>query len=258
MSTEVKLLTLLNVSAIKRPRELDAPGGYRSPSVSASGAGSRAQSIDGAEPGTKRRRGVVFGGEIGPSGSTYGKNGKGKGKGKAKAVKVVEVENGDGEVVEETVDAEEEQEDEGEGDDDDEASDDTFNTHFGPEPGILDRVPLVEDGQWTTHGASVPGLGRVVEMRPGDAPPAEGRARVSPTSADDNATRRMLTGPRSFLRSQRGSRRSPRRSSRATSASSGGTRTCTRTRSTARRTARRRRRGDRTARRCVRRRRRTR
>lgn len=169
MSTEVKLLTLLNVSAIKRPRELDLPGGFRSPSTS------RPQSVDGTEPAPKKKRGVVFGGEIGPSGSTYGKKGKGK-----KAVKIAaEVdENGDGEVeMEEIVeDGDDEESAEGE---DDETNDDTFNTHFGPETPLLSRIEDAKEGQWTQHRANIKGLGRVVEMRPGDAPAAEGTARVS-------------------------------------------------------------------------------
>ena len=127
---EVKLLTLLNVSAVKRPREQDIPGGHRgSPALSNSNRGSRQASANAAvdangstpakgdnislpaapptdgEPAAKRRRSVVFGGELGPSGSTYGKNkqqangtdgagedkangakkGKGKGKGKVGA-----------------------------------------------------------------------------------------------------------------------------------------------------------------------------
>lgn len=169
MSTEVKLLTLLNVSAIKRPRELDLPGGFRSPSTS------RPQSVDGAEPAPKKKRGVVFGGEIGPSGSTYGKKGKGK-----KAVKIAVEENEDGEeVIEEIVeDGEDEESAEGEGEDDD-ANDDTFNTHFGPETPLLSRIEEAKEGQWTQHRATIKGLGRVVEMRPGDAPAAEGSARVS-------------------------------------------------------------------------------
>lgn len=176
MSTEVKLLTLLNVSAIKRPRELDLPGGFRSPSTS------RPQSVDGSEPpAAKKKRGVVFGGEIGPSGSTYGKGGKGK-----KAVKIAVEENGDAEgdvEAEEMVeDGEDEEgvEAEGEGEgEDDEGNDDTFNTHFGPETPLLSRVDEVKEGQWTQHRSSVKGLGRVVEMRPGDAPATEGTARVS-------------------------------------------------------------------------------
>lgn len=93
---EVKLLTLLNVSAVKRPREQDIPGGHRgSPALSSSNRGSRQASLNisnaphvegqtpppvvaspsnetDAEPAAKRRRSVVFGGEVGPSGSTYG------------------------------------------------------------------------------------------------------------------------------------------------------------------------------------------
>jgi U3 small nucleolar RNA-associated protein 25 len=69
--TELKLLTLLNVSAIKRPRDMDQPGGFRgSPAFSCS---SSAQSLSTRQPGApaaKKRKSVVWGGELGPSGST--------------------------------------------------------------------------------------------------------------------------------------------------------------------------------------------
>lgn len=98
--TEVKLLTLLNVTAIKKPFEMDVPGGHRgSPALggrsasastsspaptAASPATSKAKASKGvASPAmkkgeagangekTKRRKSVVFGGEVGPSGSTF-------------------------------------------------------------------------------------------------------------------------------------------------------------------------------------------
>ena len=134
--TEVKLLTLLNVTAIKKPRALDQPGGYRgSPSVSDSPRQSRGPSHAGSSsaahlngvcvgaagtngthdqplingtmsnlfdengsgsgdvPRPKKRKSVVFAGEVGPSGSTYSSPvkalGKGKGKGKASEVTAV-------------------------------------------------------------------------------------------------------------------------------------------------------------------------
>ena len=69
--TELKLLTLLNVSAIKRPRDLDQPGGFRgSPPISRSTRTARREPQPG--PSNKRRKGVVWGGELGPSGSTFG------------------------------------------------------------------------------------------------------------------------------------------------------------------------------------------
>jgi U3 small nucleolar RNA-associated protein 25 len=88
--TEVKLLTLLNVSAVKRPRPLDVPGGHRgSPSLSrtqsptiaskSSGEHSKANG-DGQVEGVrqaKRKRSVVFGGEVGPSGSSFQADEKG-------------------------------------------------------------------------------------------------------------------------------------------------------------------------------------
>jgi U3 small nucleolar RNA-associated protein 25 len=91
--TEVKLLTLLNVAAIKKPRDLDIPGGQRgSPSLRNSSSSSSPAVTPAPVPvgGVKKRKSVLFGGELGPSGSGYGKkvkvvvevNGKGKGKGK--------------------------------------------------------------------------------------------------------------------------------------------------------------------------------
>lgn len=82
MSTAVqlKLLTLLNVSAIKRPREADQPGAQRrslsvSPSVQPHAQSSNEPESSatggetGEEPPRKKKRGVSFGGEVGPSGS---------------------------------------------------------------------------------------------------------------------------------------------------------------------------------------------
>jgi U3 small nucleolar RNA-associated protein 25 len=122
--TELKLLTLLNVTAIKRPRELDLPGGHRaSPSTSRRGSLSLSLSaqphlshpaeegvegvegVDAESDGTgegrqkKRRKSVVFGGEVGPSGSTYGnkaKKEKGSGKAKGRGKGKEEVDGGEG------------------------------------------------------------------------------------------------------------------------------------------------------------------
>lgn len=118
-ATEVKLLTLLNVTAIKRPMEQDVPGGHRgAPSLRArigctpisheagsdiatsalvnDSSGSSAVNANGSLPatgstsgqdaaiaapvdtGVKRRKSVVFGGEVGPSGSSYSGPGKRK------------------------------------------------------------------------------------------------------------------------------------------------------------------------------------
>ena len=123
--TEVKLLTLLNVTAIKKPRALDKPGGHRgsldarststpqSPRVSngvlpnaaqgdsattstrtnGTATGTGAETSDPDHPVVKKRKSVVFAGEVGPSGSTYSSPIKGmvngKGKGKAKEVTAV-------------------------------------------------------------------------------------------------------------------------------------------------------------------------
>ena len=71
--TEVKLLTLLNVSAIKRPREMDLPRGHRgSPSASPSPLNTVYNPRRGMdeEIRVKRRKSVVFGGILGPSGKS--------------------------------------------------------------------------------------------------------------------------------------------------------------------------------------------
>jgi len=77
--TELKLMTLLNVSAIKRPRDLDQPGGFRgSPSLSRSPSAPPAREDRQLEHVAKKKKNVIWGGELGPSGSSYGKNGRGK------------------------------------------------------------------------------------------------------------------------------------------------------------------------------------
>lgn len=111
MSSEVqvKLLTLLNVSAVKKPFEKDVPGGHRGspvPSTSRNGTvgltstngSSQSASASGKRKANgspanmkKRRRSVMFGGVIGPSGSQQSitskppVNGHSAAKGKAKA-----------------------------------------------------------------------------------------------------------------------------------------------------------------------------
>jgi U3 small nucleolar RNA-associated protein 25 len=89
--TELKLLTLLNVAAIKKPRDLDIPGGQRgSPSIQGTSANNSAAGSPAAVPvpstnGTRKRKGVKFGGELGPSGSLFGKKTKVVENGKASA-----------------------------------------------------------------------------------------------------------------------------------------------------------------------------
>lgn len=171
MSTavEVKLLTLLNVSAIKRPRDKDLPGGYRS-SPSASRISSPAVTNHADESGTsstlngtypaengeqaggnaarresndaessegrpvKKRKSVVWGGEVGPSGSTYGQGKKGKGKGKGKEKEVVEEAVNGGEQEEEGEDEELVGEDE---DEEDEVIGECLVRDFRPEATTL-------------------------------------------------------------------------------------------------------------------------
>jgi len=113
--TEVKLLTLLNVAAIKKPRDLDIPGGQRgSPALNsrtASPVPAPALKAKGVKAngtangnGVKKRKSVIFGGELGPSGSTFGKkakaevNGKENGNDKGKGKEVNGTGNGNSEV----------------------------------------------------------------------------------------------------------------------------------------------------------------
>jgi len=137
--TEVKLLTLLNVAAIKKPRDLDIPGGQRgSPALNSRTAspvpapalkakGAKANGIANGN-GVKKRKSVIFGGELGPSGSTFGKkvkaevngkeNGNNKGKGKEVNGTGNVNGNGDGEVATKTnghvdIDVDEGSDDEG-------------------------------------------------------------------------------------------------------------------------------------------------
>jgi U3 small nucleolar RNA-associated protein 25 len=230
--TEVKLLTLLNVTAIKRPRDLDQPGGQRSspstswrvspqPILSPSGAadgGPNGGALDVSEGEgegrAKRRKSVVFGGEVGPSGSTYGKNGKGgKGKGKGKADEELNDEqpgsaNGhvSGAAQGSSVDVDGLGAlEEAEGSDEEQSaggmtcflaysqfrahwvigSTDIWNVHFGAEPSLLtpEAVSSAEAHEWRSERRSIPGYGRGVENRPAKASTSDdvdGKARVGP------------------------------------------------------------------------------
>jgi hypothetical protein len=136
MSTAVqlKLLTLLNVSAIKRPRDADQPGAQRrsisvSPSVqiqpqsSNEGESSNAAGETSEEPPKKKKRGVSFGGEVGPSGSGGKKEktskrkeeaaaGKEQVNGASKSIPVIEEEASETDVTEGQLVAEEDSDDE--------------------------------------------------------------------------------------------------------------------------------------------------
>jgi U3 small nucleolar RNA-associated protein 25 len=218
--TELKLLTLLNVSAIKKPRDLDIPGGHRgtpplnsrntsanaspapvpvpSPALKGKGKG-----VNGNANGVKKRKSVIFGGELGPSGSTFGKkakpeaNGKenanGQGKGKGKEV------NGNvknGEVQEKSnghvdIDLDEGSEDEGAtvtctlsdaAENEANVAGDRFNEHFGAAPELLtsDLISSVDGNEWKSERMSLQGFGRAMELRPsGQAGSSESRTRVS-------------------------------------------------------------------------------
>ena len=240
-ATEVKLLTLLNVSAIKKPRTKDQPGGYRSsPSISRrssplestlngekNGSSSKTPVHQHDKKGTpngkkgkqsgenisaKKRKSVVWGGEVGPSGSTYGqkkqKNSVKGGttiKGKEKEVEgMVDVEEGgegdeghEGES--ELVGDIEEDENEFNGtssmfnkpDPQDgvwvkrwalRVGDDNFVLHFGPETELLKTAgkDAVAANQWEMKRGSLRGYGKTVEMAPkGIDPMPENKNRVS-------------------------------------------------------------------------------
>nr|ODN94411.1 U3 small nucleolar RNA-associated protein 25 [Cryptococcus depauperatus CBS 7855] len=178
--TEVKLLTLLNVSAVKRPRDVDQPGGHRSsPSTRRI---STAPSLEEGEQ-RKRRKSVVFGGEVGPSGSTYSKGSNSRAKRKGKAAS-----NGNGkneafagmeeqlEGEDKIIDIAEDESYDEEGPENsgelihlwDGASVDLFNSHFGPSPPLLTAKALasVESGQWKSERSTLKGYGRVMECVP--------------------------------------------------------------------------------------------
>lgn len=212
-AVQLKLLTLLNVSAIKRPFELDVPGGHRSsptlsretslvpqirepatgtpkkngsssksPSKSASKT-SNGRGADG-EPPKKKKKGVIFGGVIGPSGSTIkegkseekkGKKNKDKKRGEEQAdldaVAAASAVKASGSTSTSTFDLVEESDS---SDDDDETtpatttSQDAFQSHFAVSPSILNDTTResAEAHEWTSRRSHIHGLGRVVSCLP--------------------------------------------------------------------------------------------
>ncbi|ODN90832.1 U3 small nucleolar RNA-associated protein 25 [Cryptococcus wingfieldii CBS 7118] len=185
-ATQVKLLTLLNVSAVKRPRDRDLPGGHRSPSVRDQ---SVAQGSDAGEQPEKKRKSVIWGGEIGPSGSQFNKGGKGKGKGKAKGeANGKSAVIGKGAVIEEVQSGSEEElaVDEEESDNESQASTsaDLFNLHFGAEPSALtpESVKAAEANQWKSERKTLKGFGRAVEITPeGAVASGDVKTRITPS-----------------------------------------------------------------------------
>ncbi|KAJ9102456.1 hypothetical protein QFC21_002856 [Naganishia friedmannii] len=201
-SVELKLLTLLNVSAIKRPREADQPGAQRrsisvSPSVQPNPQGSTAVEFtaeleSSEEPPRKKKRGVSFGGEVGPSGSASLKKGKTQGKKAVAASKedasrtaeaqrqsepistvTIEEDLSTGEESRQLV-ADEESDDEGKQGKTTAETEDPFNVHFAPEPPILtpQSISAAEAGEWRNTKKVLKGLGPVVQMLPGKTPTA--------------------------------------------------------------------------------------
>jgi U3 small nucleolar RNA-associated protein 25 len=230
--TELKLLTLLNVSAVKHPRPLDIPGGHRgSPTISRNQSpsskrltsdnkeGSDGNGVNGDDSArkAKRRKSVVFGGEVGPSGSSFA-NGTGKGKqsqdktkGKKKSVDInaAQVPNGHtsgngnahlasekshGAVNGHVTIAEHDSEEEGESSnsgmynvssrtvriDPVIGNSDMFNIHFGLEPPVLTpaRVNAANSNEWSSKKIGFEGFGRGVELQIG-AMSQEGESSVA-------------------------------------------------------------------------------
>lgn len=197
--TEIRLLTLLNVSAVKRPRGGDLPGGQRgspsrsplAPSPAPLPNGPRPNETTDAEAPApkKKRKSVSFGGKVGPSGSTYKKN-----KGKGKAIAAAET-NGtkasNGTAADSVSDQEDALEGMVAGDESDEneagpsrglpaikasgppliGSDrpDSFNVHFAAENLLLEPEVLedAEENIWSTEVETIKGLGRAALRRPG-------------------------------------------------------------------------------------------
>lgn len=202
-AAQVKLLTLLNVSAVKRPFELDRPGGSRRRQEAVALAAeehAQHQLQDAQEPATKKKKkGISWGGEMGPTGSTVVKKSsvtkaaepvnvksksKGKPAGKASAPEAVveEKENvaSAGPLQLEADDG---------SDDDDETTSattkkdtDAFNLHFDVSPAVLtsEAIQQAESGSWKQARKTVPGLGKVVEYDVGEGSSERARSRVTP------------------------------------------------------------------------------
>ena len=195
-ATEVKLLTLLNVTAIKRPRELDIPGGHRaSPSVGPPESSSRGQNPVGStskkqvkvvngsnghsatSPPAKRCKSVNFAGEVGPSGSTYSESPRptnglaGKGKGKAKQNGTVNGHAGSSaNALTTNLDLVEDSE-ENAGKLNSPSTDcltsllpvdDAFSLYFGPTPSDLtpESMSIADETGWETEKSSLDGFGK--------------------------------------------------------------------------------------------------
>ncbi|KAI9637456.1 uncharacterized protein MKK02DRAFT_23689 [Dioszegia hungarica] len=176
--TEVKLLTLLNVTAIKKPFEMDVPGGHRgSPALGGRSASASTSKAGANGEKTKRRKSVVFGGEVGPSGSTFA--GKRKRAGGDMGVEVEDGPskkntaqangNGHAEVRAKAAGLEVEEEmseDEGKGR---AVKHDTFSTHFAEAPPQLtdEAIAQADEGNWSVDRKLLSGFGRVAELQPG-------------------------------------------------------------------------------------------
>lgn len=201
-AVQLKLLTLLNVSAIKRPFDLDVPGGHRSsptlsretsltpqqppqPATVEANGSSSSRGADG-EPPKKKKKGVIFGGVIGPSGSTIkdgeaSKSGK-KSKKSKKSEKAVDA---DAEAPAASVSAEAstsafalEPESDSSSDEIEtttsksttttSSTSDVFTSHFSINPSILTEPTreAAEAHEWTSRRRVLGGLGRVVECLP--------------------------------------------------------------------------------------------
>ena len=169
--TELKLLTLLNVSATKRPRDLDQPGGFKgSPACSRSPSTQPSFARQSRESAVKKRKSVVWGGELGPSGSTFGTK---TNQGKAPEREISPESEG---VVLEHDEYEADDSDEGE----DEVTsgkffcmsdlnaDDNFIVHFGPGSQVLraESMQAVSDHMWEVSRIGLSGYGKAVQLLP--------------------------------------------------------------------------------------------
>ncbi|RXK42415.1 U3 small nucleolar RNA-associated protein 25 [Tremella mesenterica] len=166
-ATEVRLLTLLNITATRYPLDRDQPGGHRSSTSTPTPASP--QPNEGQA--VKRRKSVVFGGEVGPTGSSFVRKrlkvdfGLDKPSQKDK-VRVEEVDDGlkegeEGVLMEDVEESEDESGPSG--------SQDMFNLHFGPSPSILtpESISAADAHEWGVERKSLKGFGKSVESRPG-------------------------------------------------------------------------------------------
>ena len=181
-AAEVKLLTLLNVTAVKRPHTIDAPGGHRgSPQLKAVAELGGLNGSPKGHAGVKRRKSVTFAGVVGPSGTQSGKAKKGRldevvqtnghTQGSAswrRTGTVLVMRRGlvGRRVPRQILTAD---------------SVDIFNVHFGSEPPLLQLVKDQGDTEWTATRTTLSGYGKatLLEATADEARPQASSSRVS-------------------------------------------------------------------------------